>query len=96
MKILITMMTVLMIASGSATMADGVDSEKKWAGVDETVVQAFAKEAGMPARDPYINTDQGDLLLFLFLIAGLIGGFIMGYCYQQLFAPADLQKSKAE
>ncbi len=57
----------------------------KWPGVDETVVEKFAKELGREARDPYINTDQGDLLLFLFALAGGVGGFIMGYFWHKVF-----------
>ena len=59
----------------------------KWAGVDEMVVGKGAEQAGRPARKPYINTDQGDLLLFFFLIAGVAGGFVGGYCFRELFPP---------
>jgi cobalt/nickel transport protein len=58
-----------------------------WEGVDKTVVEKFAAEAGHPAQEPYINTDQGDLLLFLFLLAGAVGGFIVGYAFRALFPP---------
>lgn len=56
-----------------------------WGGVDESVVEHFAEEAGRPPRDPYINTDQGDLLLFVFLMAGTCGGFVAGYSFKTLF-----------
>ena len=59
----------------------------EWSGVDETVVEKFAEEAGRPPRDPFINTDQGDLLLFVFLVAGAAGGFVCGYCFRSLFPP---------
>ena len=59
----------------------------QWSGVDEAVVEKFAVAAGRPARKPYINTDQGDLLLFFFLIAGATGGFVGGYCFHELFPP---------
>ena len=58
-----------------------------WSGVDETVVERFATEAGRPPRDPYINTDRGDLLLFMFLVAGAGGGFLAGYAFRSLFPP---------
>jgi cobalt/nickel transport protein len=58
-----------------------------WSGVDETVIEKFAEKAGRPAREPFINTDRGDLLLFVFLAAGIIGGFIGGYCFRALFPP---------
>ena len=58
-----------------------------WSGVDETVIEKFAAKAGRTAREPFINTDQGDLLLFVFLVAGIVGGFIGGYNFRILFPP---------
>ena len=58
-----------------------------WSGVDETVIEKFAEKAGRPAREPFINTDQGDLLLFVFLLAGAVGGFAAGYWFRLLFPP---------
>lgn len=71
---------------GPAAITLGQEEEKpKWPGVDETVVEKYAKELGREARDPFINTDQGDLLLFLFALAGGLGGFIMGYYWHKVF-----------
>jgi hypothetical protein len=64
----------------------------EWAGVDEKVVEKFAHEAGRPPREPLINTDRGDLLLFVFLVAGAAGGFVAGYCYRAMFPPGAGQK----
>lgn len=61
--------------------------EAKWTGVDRAVVERFAQEAKRPPRDPWINTGQGDLLLFVFLLAGGVGGFIAGYYFRDLFPP---------
>lgn len=55
-----------------------------WPGVDESVVERYANQAGHPASKPLIDV-QGDLLLFAFLIAGLIAGFVIGYYYRALF-----------
>jgi cobalt/nickel transport protein len=57
---------------------------EKWAGVDEAVVKKIAKEYGREAREPLIKTDQGDLLLFVFLLAGAVGGFVGGYYWRIL------------
>jgi hypothetical protein len=46
----------------------------KWGGVDESVVEKYAEEHGRAPKDPVINTDQGDLLLFLFLLGGAVSG----------------------
>ncbi len=57
---------------------------EKWPGVDESVVEKFASERGREAHSPLINTDQGDLLLFVFLLAGTFGGFAAGYSWRML------------
>ena len=56
----------------------------KWSGVDESVVEKYAEEHGRAPRDPFINTDQGDLLLFVFLLGGIVGGFAAGYFWRVL------------
>jgi hypothetical protein len=55
---------------------------EKWPGVDESVIEKVAKEHGREARESLINTDQGDLLLFAFLLAGAVGGFVGGYYWR--------------
>ena len=96
MKTVIAIVIIFIVASSSAMMAEEAPSERKWVGIDESVVEAIAAKAGRPARDPYINTDQGDLLLFVFLIAGLIAGFIIGYYYQILFASDAVKNNGAK
>ena len=61
-----------------------VPAAEKWPGVDESVVEKIAKEQGREAHAPLINTDQGDLLLFVFLLAGAVGGFAAGYSWRML------------
>ncbi|HMK34477.1 MAG TPA: hypothetical protein VK463_05375 [Desulfomonilaceae bacterium] len=82
-----------LLVSGTILVAIGVivallvAPEAQWSGIDEAVVNKFAKDAGRPPREPYINPGQGDVLLFCFLVAGAIGGFIIGYQYRGLFPP---------
>jgi len=57
---------------------------RPWTGVDEAVVEKIAREHGREARQPLLNTDKGDLLLFAFLAAGAVGGFAAGYCWRSL------------
>ena len=78
--VLISLLIVLLLSLAPLACAE----QEKWQGVDETVVGRVAKEHGREARTPLINTDQGDLLLFVFLIAGAVGGFAMGYCWRSL------------
>jgi len=77
---------LVFLSSLAVSGALGAEEQKpKWPGVDETVVEKYARDLGREAREPFINTDQGDLLLFLFALAGSIGGFIAGYYWHKLF-----------
>ena len=92
MRTLVIVICTLMVFASVTAFAEG-----KWKGVDETVVQKVAEEHGRTPRTPIINTDQGDLLLFVFLGAGAIGGFAAGYFYRKLIAEApttDKRSSK--
>lgn len=71
-------------------------ASEKWHGVDDAVVEKIAKEHGREARKPFINTDQGDLLLFVFLIAGVMGGFIAGYSWRILITEKKSKKNEDE
>jgi hypothetical protein len=57
---------------------------EKWSGVDKSVIEKIAKEHGRETKSPLINTEQGDLLLFVFLVAGAVGGFAAGYSWKSL------------
>ncbi len=61
-------------------------------GIDKTVIERIATEQGRPPHTPYIPAPSGDLLLAAFLLAGAIGGFIVGYCFRALVPP----RGKAE
>lgn len=54
----------------------------RWPGVDESVVERVAAENGRHAAHSFI---EGDLLLFAFLMAGLLAGCVVGWCGRQLF-----------
>ncbi|NVN92193.1 MAG: cobalt ABC transporter permease [Desulfuromonadales bacterium] len=59
-------------------------AEEKWQGVDEAVVQKIAREHGHEASKSLIDTSEGDVQLFAFLIAGVVGGFGAGYYWRVL------------
>ncbi len=71
---------VLLLLSDAGTLF----AAEQWQGVDEAVVQKFAREHGREARRPLIDSGEGDLQLFAFLMAGAIGGFAAGYFWRML------------
>jgi ABC-type cobalt transport system substrate-binding protein len=75
---------MLLLLTAFCILPPATTAGDKWSGVDESVIERVAKEHGREAREPFINTDQGDLLLFVFLLAGVVGGFIGGYYWKTL------------
>lgn len=82
-RITATLATILLIAA--STFAQ--DEERPpFSGLDESVNEALASEAGVPSRDPLIDTESwGELWNLLLLGAGGICGFIIGRRWDQLW-----------
>ena len=90
---LVILAVVALLLAVAASQSGGAAS---WPGVDEAVIEKVAEKAGRPAREPFINTDQGDLLLFAFLLAGIGGGFVAGYNFRTLFPPRHRKREGQE
>jgi cobalt/nickel transport system permease protein len=72
--------------SVASSMAPISDNERGMTGMDEAVNERFAEAAGLPAREPYINTEaMGDLWNMLLLLAGGVCGFIIGRWWHLLW-----------
>jgi ABC-type cobalt transport system substrate-binding protein len=61
-----------------------LSAAEKWPGVDEAVVNRIAREHGRDEHPSLIPTAEGDLQLFMFLMAGTVGGFVAGYYWRVL------------
>jgi len=83
-------MKQLVISAAGAALSlliwagEPLSAAEQWQGIDETVVQKIAREHGREAKRSLIDTGEGDLQLFAFLVAGAIGGFAAGYCWRAL------------
>ncbi len=87
-KVIITAIAVVVAGAaiwGWLVLAGNNSGATSWAGADD-IVSKIASDAGRPAHTPLINTDQGDLLLFVFAIGGATGGFLAGYFWRKLVA----------
>ncbi len=68
-------------------------AQERWSGIDETVIERFAEERGRTAAEPFFNP-EGDLLLFLFALAGTIAGFVIGYCWHKVFVAGRRERPR--
>jgi len=65
-----------------------------FSGMDETVNDHLAEQAGRPAQSPYIDTESmGDVWNALLLLAGGICGFVIGRGWDEIFAKKRQNKS---
>lgn len=87
---------LLLIFFSLQPSAFSAEKSDKWQGIDESIVEKVAKEHGREAREPLINTDQGDLLLFVFLLAGAVGGFVAGYYWRILMVEKSSKVNREE
>ena len=82
MKLILSIL-LCMLYLGS--MDDGkLYSAEKWPGVDDAVVNRIAREHGREERPSLFPAAEGDLQLFMFLMAGTVGGFVAGYYWRVL------------
>lgn len=82
MKRLPIILLALFLLTGVAFAEEA--KKEKWVGIDEAVVTKYATDKGQQASEPLFNV-EGDMLLFLFTVAGASGGFIMGYYWHKVF-----------
>jgi hypothetical protein len=68
----------LVICAAWAFLVSGHVSTGQWPGVDEAVIGRFVDESGQRSP-PLFERVRGDVLLFAFLVAGLLAGFVLGY-----------------
>jgi len=83
-----------MLATEGCNGPDGGSGQ--WPGVDETVVGRFAREAGRSSTSPIIDWVHGDSLLFAFLCAGLVAGFVLGFFGRALFTDKVAARPEAD
>ena len=87
---------LLALCLSSASVHAETPPEARWSGIDESVIEKVAAEAGRAPRPLWFEM-EGDLALFLFLCAGIVGGSVFGYCFRMLFVERiDEKPSHAE
>jgi cobalt/nickel transport system permease protein len=74
----------LLLPCTLAASALAQEPPARWSGIDESVIEKVAAEAGRSPRPLWFEM-EGDLGLFLFLCAGIAGGSVFGYCFRMLF-----------
>ncbi len=60
----------------------------KWRGTD-VVIEEVLQRYGARAKEPLINTNQGDLILFVFALGGVSAGFVLGYQGRRVFVEME-------
>lgn len=69
-----------------AFLVKGRAASGQWPGVDEAVIGRFVEESGRRSP-PLLDWVRGDVLLFAFLVAGLLAGFVLGFFARAALGP---------
>ena len=84
---IVVVITCLAVAGSIALSGETtVREEGTWSDATDVLAGKAAEQAGREARDPYINTEQGNMLVFFFCLGGVAGGSIIGYNWRKLIA----------
>ncbi len=73
------------IGSVALSANNVVRDEGVWSDATDVLSGKAAAQAGREAREPYINTEQGNMLVFFFCLGGVAAGSIIGYNWRRLF-----------
>ena len=76
-RVVITLAT-LAVGAAWALLLRGHAASGQWPGVDEAVIGRFVEQTGRRSP-PLFDWIRGDVLLFAFLVAGLLAGFVLGF-----------------
>jgi cobalt/nickel transport protein len=79
---------LIMAIAGSIIFAKSHE-EGPWIDTTDVVSEQSASALGRQSVEPLINTDQGNMLVFFFTLAGLVGGSIVGYYWRKLMTDKD-------
>ncbi|HYQ41988.1 MAG TPA: hypothetical protein VER11_08470 [Polyangiaceae bacterium] len=77
-------LTALSVCVAWAVLIHGRSATGQWPGVDEAVIGRFVDETGQRSP-PLFDWVRGDVLLFAFLTAGLLSGFVLGFFARSTF-----------
>lgn len=79
MKVVQYLLLVFCLLNTATTLAQENTSDEGFSGMDESVNENLAQDAGLSARDPFINLEAlGEIWNTILLLAGGVCGFLLG------------------
>lgn len=84
--VLVTMMALFLLSMPV------LGANNKYQGTDDLIEKKMQGVAGVGAKAPLINVDQGDLGLFVFAVGGFAAGTIVGYNWRKIFGGKQVIK----
>jgi cobalt/nickel transport protein len=84
---------LIMAVAGSIIFARAHE-EGPWIDTTDLVSEQSAMTVGRQALGPLINTDQGNMLVFFFTLAGILAGLVIGYYWSKLMTDRNKLERK--
>jgi len=89
-----TVIGILVMAITGSVIFARVHEAGPWIDTTEAIAEQSAGAAGRQAAEPFINTDQGNMLVFFFTLAGVMAGTVIGYYWRKLIIDKDKEAKK--
>ncbi|OGO24978.1 MAG: hypothetical protein A2144_10290 [Chloroflexi bacterium RBG_16_50_9] len=83
--IAVLILVIAVVGSVALSTNNTVREEGLWSDATDVLSGQAAEQVGREARDPFINTEQGNMLVFFFCLGGVAAGSIIGYNWRRLF-----------
>ena len=87
-----TVGAILILAIVGSVIFATPHEDGPWIDSTDVVAEQAANGVGRQATDPLINTDQGNMLVFFFTMAGVMAGPIVGYYWRKLMIEKDKEE----
>jgi cobalt/nickel transport protein len=85
---------ILVLAIVGSVIFARFHGEGPWIDATDVVAAQSADNIGREAIDPVINTDQGNMLVLFFSLAGVSAGPVIGYYWRKLMIEQNLNSRK--
>ena len=82
--LIIAIVGSLVLSTDNTVREEGI-----WSDATDVLSGKAAEQVGRGARAPYINTEQGNMLVFFFCLGGVAAGLIIGYSWRRLLVEQD-------
>ncbi|MBI4187480.1 MAG: hypothetical protein HY530_08275 [Chloroflexi bacterium] len=94
-SVAVVILVLAIVGSVALSGNKAVRQKGLWSDATDVLSGQAAGQAGREARKPFIDTEQGNMLVFFFALSGVAAGFIIGYNSRRLLGAKSRDGDRA-